>query len=107
MIKIDGSTEFSDKVLSEKETRKRLMNFARGYGLEKDLLLILSKWDNKIKYCTDLKEKQDMAKLAAVEVHALLGKKGHLYVDNQLVYKDYSQELEEKDKEKLIIDPNE
>lgn len=88
--KIDTSNpnNLSDKVLGEKETRKRLLTHARLVGCEKDMLLLFAKYDKLMRNCTNEKERTDIAALGAVEVYRLLGGGGELYVNNQLVCKD-------------------
>lgn len=89
-IKIDATdpNNLSDKVLSERETRKKLLNHARMVGCEKDMMLIFAKYDKLLRNCTNDKEREDIGKLGAVEVYYLLGGGGELYVDGQLVCKD-------------------
>lgn len=88
--KIDASdpTNLSDKVLSEKETRSRLLTHARLLGFEKDMLILFAKYDKLLRNCTNEKEKVDISKLGAVEIYRLLGGGGELYIDGQLVMKD-------------------
>ena len=78
----------SDKVLSEQETRKRLLKHARLIGAERDMLLLFAKYDKLQRNCTNERERQDIAKLGAVEMYRLLGGGGELFVDGQLVCKD-------------------
>lgn len=89
--KIDASdyNNLSDKVLSEKETRRRLLTHARSLGFEKDMLLLFMKYDKLLKNCTNEKEISDISKLGAIETYRLLGGGGELYIDGQLVIKDY------------------
>lgn len=78
----------SNKVLSEQETRRRLLKHARMVDCERDMLLIFAKYDKLMRNCANDAERKDMAKLASVEVYRLLGGGGELYVDGQLVCKD-------------------
>ena len=89
-IKIDASDpgNLSNKVLSEKETRKRILKHARLIGFEQDMLKLWEKYDNLLRNCTNEKERADIAKLGAVETYRLLGGGGELYIDGQLVMKD-------------------
>jgi len=89
-VKIDASnpTNLSDKVLSEKETRKRLLNHAKLVGCEKDMLILFAKADKALRNCTNQEERKDIGRYFAKEVYFLLGRGGELYVDGQLVYKD-------------------
>jgi hypothetical protein len=90
MFKVDGSQP-NLKVLGEKETRKKLLSFAKKNGFEQDLLQILGKYDSLMRNCPNEKERQDIGKLGAYEVFCLLNKGGDLYVDGQLVYSDPSK----------------
>lgn len=89
-LKIDASNDqnISDKVLQEKETRKRLLTHAKMVGCEKDMLLIFAKYDKLMRNCSNEKERADIGKLGSIEVYRLLGGGGELYVDGQLVIKD-------------------
>jgi len=88
--KIDASKaeNLSSKVLSERETRRRLLSHARIVGMEKEMLLLFAKFDNLMRNCTNAQERADIAKLGSYEVYRLLGGGGELYVDGQLVAKD-------------------
>ena len=90
IITIDATdpSNLSNRVLEERETRKRLLNHARMAGCEKDMLLLFAKYDKLMRNCTNDKERADIAKLGAVETYQLLGGGGELYVDGQLVCKD-------------------
>lgn len=89
-IKVDFNdpANVSNKVLSEQETRKRLLTHARIVGCERDMLLLFAKYDKLMRNCSNETERQDMSKLACVEVYSLLGRGGELYVNGQLVCKD-------------------
>ena len=76
------------KVLNERDTRNKLVSYARRLGFEKDLLIILRKYDNLLRNCTNEQERKDMGKLGSYEVYRLLGGGGEFYVDGQLVSKD-------------------
>lgn len=86
--KIDASDpdNLSEVVVDERETRKRLLNQSRRLGCEQEMLKIFAKYDGLMRNCTNEKERQDIGKLGAFEVYALLDKGGKLYVDGQLVY---------------------
>lgn len=89
-VKIDATDEgnLSNKVLAERETRRRLLTHARLVGCEKDMMLLFAKYDKLMRNCTNDQERFDMSKLACVEVYKLLGGGGELYVNGQLVCKD-------------------
>ena len=87
-IDLTDPNNLSNKVLSEQETRKKLLLKARTEGYEKDLLLLFAKYEKLMKNAKDDKEKKDIAKLGAFEVWKLVGSGGELYVDNELVAKE-------------------
>ena len=89
-FKIDATDpgNLSNKVLSEQETRKRILKHARLLGFEQDMLKLWNKIDNLMRNCTNEKERADIAKLGAYETYRILGGGGELYVDGQLVAKD-------------------
>lgn len=88
--KIDATNpdNLSDKVVTERETRKRFLSVAREKGFEKEMLILFKKADDAMRNCTNEKERQDMGKLFVVSAWRLLGGGGELYVDGQLVCKD-------------------
>ena len=90
IAKIDASKpeNLSNKVLSEKETRRRLLNHAREIGCEHEMLFLFNKYDKLLHNCTNDKERNDIAKLGAYEMYRLLGGGGELYINGQLVAKD-------------------
>lgn len=87
---IDASdpNNLSNKVLDERETRKRLLTHARMLGCEKDMMLLFVKYDKLMKNCSNEKERADIAKLGVFEMYRLLGGGGELFVDGKLVAKD-------------------
>ena len=88
--KIDASdpANLSSKILTEQETRKRILSHARILGIEKDMLMLFNKYDKLRKNCTNEKERIDIGKMGIVEIYRLLGGGGELYIDNKLVCKD-------------------
>lgn len=88
--KIDATNpdNLSNKVLEEKETRKRILMHARLAGCEREMLILFAKYDSLMRNCINQKEREDIRKLGALEVYQLLGGGGELYVDGQLVMKD-------------------
>jgi hypothetical protein len=89
-FKIDASDpkNLSNKVLSERETRRRLLAHAREVGCEGDMKILFDKYDRLLRNCTNDKERQDISKLGNYEMYILLGGGGELYVDGNLVAKD-------------------
>jgi len=87
-IDLTNPDNLSKKPLTEQETRKRFLNYARTIGKEKDLLILFAKYDKSLRLCTSDAERSDMGKYACYEVYALLGKGDQLFVNNELIYTD-------------------
>ena len=89
-FKIDASdpNNLNNKILSERETRSRLLKHARMLGCEKDMLIIFAKYDKLLRNCSNEQERIDIGKMGSVEIYKILGAGGELYIDGQLVCKD-------------------
>ena len=87
-IDLTNPKNLSNKVLSERETRKRLLKHARLAGCEGDMKLLFDKYDKLLNNCTNEQERIDIAKMGAYEMYMLLGGGGELYVNGNLVSKD-------------------
>jgi len=72
--------------ISEKETRKNLFNYARRIGAEKDLQNLMNKWDRMIALASS-KERDDMCRLAILEVQSLLDiyAEAGLTINNEII----------------------
>lgn len=88
-VKIDATdpNNLNNKILSERETRKRLLKHARIVGCERDMLLLFEKADNAMRNCSNAKERLDMGKLFATQIYFLLGGGGELIVNGEIVCK--------------------
>lgn len=84
-IDLTDTNNISNKVVSEKDSRRKWLMKARQEGYEKDMLLLFSKYDRLMRLAKDDKERADIAKLGVLEVYKLMGGGGKLYVDGQLV----------------------
>ena len=84
---MEVDTHYSDKILEERETRKKLLAHARLLGREREMLMCFAKYDKMLKNCTNKKEYEDMAKLGCYEMYQILGGGGELYVNGSLVAK--------------------
>jgi len=74
------------RVATERETRTKLLSWARRFQYDKDMLLLFAKFDKMIKGCSNEGERQDMAKLGWYEVLKLMGSYGTFFMDGKLVY---------------------
>lgn len=79
--------EVGNKILPERETRRRLLKHAREIGCEKDMMLIFIEADKLLRNCTNEKERKDIGKIYAMKVYFLLGGGGDLTIDGEIVYK--------------------
>lgn len=108
-IRIDSTNpdDVSEKVTSEKETRRKFLTVANWAGRQREMLVLFAKYDKLQKETSDPEKKKDIAKVGAIEVYKLLGEcfaslknsnalvipgldshRGELWVDGELVYKD-------------------
>lgn len=88
-VSLTDPYKISDKVLSERETRKRLLTHAKMVGCYYDMLRLFAKYDGLLRNCTDEKERKDIAKVGATQMFLLLGRgSGQLTVDWQVVFDD-------------------
>jgi hypothetical protein len=108
-IRIDSTNpdDVSEKVTSERETRRKFLTVANWAGRQRDMLVLFAKYDKLQRETSDPEKKKDIAKVGAIEVYKLLGEcfaslknsnalvipgldshRGELWVDGELVYKD-------------------
>lgn len=99
--------DLSAKITDEAKTRKHFLTVARWAGRERDMLLLLAKFDKLLRGTDNLDKIKDIQKVGAIEVYKLLGEcfaslkssnalvipgldsnMGELWVDGELVYKD-------------------
>lgn len=81
----------SNKPINEKKTRDKLIQDAyRTYGPEaaKQLRMVMDQWDTKIKNCRNDEERSHMKKVAIAEIFNLMGYRGGLTINNQVVIPD-------------------
>jgi hypothetical protein len=99
--------DISKKISDEKETRQKFLTVAKWAGRERDMLVLLAKYDKLMRESNNEEKRKDISKIGAIEVYKLLGDcfaslkssnvlqipgldshRGELWVDNELVYKD-------------------
>lgn len=99
--------DVSNKVSNERETRQKFLTVAKWANREKDMLILLAKFDKMRRECNNEDKKKDISKIGAIEVYKLLGDcfaslkssgalqipgldshRGELWVDGELVYRD-------------------
>lgn len=77
------------KVLSERETRANLLDLAKFFKCEKEILQIFAKYDNLLRNCTNPIEREAIALAGNEEVHFLLNSRpGFLMVGNKMIGKE-------------------
>lgn len=74
------------KVLSEYETRKNILEAARHFGCEGDVIEIFNKYDSLLKNCTNAKERHAISLMGNMEIHRLMSSDpGELIVGNKII----------------------
>ena len=73
------------KVYTEDETRRRLLNTARYYGFENEVKAILDKTDNLLRNCTNPQEREHIALFGIIELQKFLGNGDQLVVNGKKV----------------------
>lgn len=84
--KIKGMSEDGAKILTEQETRRRLLNMARNLGgptAEYDVKNILDKYDRALKNCKNNEEKVFIKHAGIAEIHKYFGFAGNLVVSGK------------------------
>lgn len=71
------------KTMDEKETRQKLLQFAKKIGAKEDLQNLFDKWDRLIALAPP-SEKEEMSKIAILEVQSLLD----IHAENGLTIND-------------------
>lgn len=88
------------KPINEKQSRARLLGFARLSGCEADLLKIFNRYDDLMKGCKTDEEKKAVATLGCLEVHNFFGGDGGLTVGGKIIKPDPSfRDLPKLDKD--------
>lgn len=71
------------KISSEQESRKNLLSLAKKFKCEKDVKMILDKYDRALKNCTNELERQAIGTAGLAELHKFFYCKGALVVNGQ------------------------
>jgi len=74
-----------NKVLSEKETRNKIINYAKAVGCEPELSAIFNRVDLMLKNCNNAQERAEIAKYGAIEIYHILDSYGELEVSGKIV----------------------
>ena len=77
--------------MPEKETRRRLLMHARLVGCEREMMIIHAKYDKLLRNCKNDLERIDIGKCAWVEIFNLLGGRGQLIINGEVIINDKNQ----------------
>lgn len=75
----------ANKPLSEQETRKRIVNYAKMVGCEPEVVAILNRVDTMLKNCSNPQERAEIAQYGVIEIYHILDSYGELEVGGKLV----------------------
>lgn len=70
----------SEKVVSERETRKKILADAAKIGAEFEVQRVFNQVDSMLLKCTNEKEAEDIKKLGIITIYKILGGGGELYL---------------------------
>lgn len=73
------------KIASEQEQRRELLWLAKQQGCEQELRMILDKYDNLLRNCTNSVEKKHISYLGICEIHKLLNVSGGLSINGETI----------------------
>jgi len=73
------------KAKSEKEMRKTVLHMAKLLGCVPEVQAIFLKYDTLLRSCTDVNEKYQIGLAGVTELHTLMGMRGALIVDGNIV----------------------
>lgn len=65
------------ETLTEKQSRKQLLDWARQYGCEAELMKIFSRYDDLLKGCRTNEERNAVATMGVIEIDKFFGGKGN------------------------------
>lgn len=82
--------------MSEQETRKQLLGWARKYGAEQQLLAIFNRYDDLLKGAKTPEERESISVMANVEVYQFFGGNGYLEVNGKTILEDPDYEAQQK-----------
>jgi len=82
-------------MVSEKETKKRIIDLARQQGCEDKVTKIIQKYEDLIKGVRTEQERQQLAALGIVELHRTVGCVGALVIDGQEIIPEDTSYQEE------------
>lgn len=84
------------KPLSEAESRQQLLDWARKFGAEEQLLKIFHRYDDLLKGCKTQQEREAVQVMGNVEIHNFFGGQGALEVNGKTIKEDPAYEEQQK-----------
>jgi hypothetical protein len=86
----------SKKPLTEEQSRKQLLGWARQYGAEEQLLKIFARYDDLLRGCKTQEERSAVQVMGNLEIHNFFGGKGALEVNGMTIKEDPAYEEQQK-----------
>lgn len=74
--------------LSEKETRRKVLGQAQRLGCETEIKMLFNKYDTLLRSCKNESERKHIQVLASTDIYRLIGFRGGLTIDGQVVIPD-------------------
>lgn len=93
LIDATDPNNLSNKVMSEQETRRKILYHAKQVGCYGDMIQLFEKIDKLMRNCTNDQERKDIGKYGSYQVWVLLGRGGQLYIDGNLVADDENKKV--------------
>lgn len=75
--------DLNNKVMPEAEFRKKMLDWAKVYGCDTEVRIILNKYDKILIQCTNEQERKQIAIMGLAEIHKIMDCYGALVVDGQ------------------------
>ncbi len=75
----------TSKPVTEKEMRNRVIKMAKLLGCVPEVETIFNKYDNLLKGCTNPTERYQIGLAGVSELHTLMGMRGALIVNGQII----------------------
>ena len=73
------------KITSEVQFRRNVLGLAKRLGCDIEVKMIMDRYDNILKQCTNPIERKHIAIMGISEIHKIMDCRGALVVDGQLI----------------------
>jgi len=84
------------KPLTEEKSREQLLDWAKKYGAEEQLLKIFHRYDDLLRGCKTNKEREAIQVMGNLEIHNFFGGNGALEVNGKTIKEDPAYEEQQK-----------